>query len=138
MLECVGRQVCRASGTETGTTQRCGTFRHTAYWKRQSGYLSRVRYGTAENAGRTSAPMLYQNLIKRFNNPIASGNAENGIRGKRANGIAETINDFLQGCKNLVSKAALSYLLPDLLYRIHLWCVWRDMEKYNILILNSN
>ena len=29
-----------------------------AYWKRQSGYLSRVRYGTAENAGRTSAPML--------------------------------------------------------------------------------
>ena len=75
----------------------------------------------------------YQNLIKRFNNPIASGNAENGIRGKRANGIAETINDFLQGCKNLVSKAALSYLLPDLLYRIHLWCVWRDMEKYNIL-----
>ena len=62
-----------------------------------------------------------------------SGNAENGIRGKRANGIAETINDFLQGCKNLVSKAALSYLLPDLLYRIHLWCVWRDMEKYNIL-----
>ena len=54
------------------------------------------------------------------------------------NGIAEAINDFLQGCKNLVSKAALSYLLPDLLYRIHLWCVWRDMEKYNILILNSN
>ena len=74
-----------------------------------------------------------QNLIKAFNNPIASGNAENGIRGKRANGIAETINDFHQGCKNLVSKAALSYLLPDLLYRIHLWCVWRDMEKYNIL-----
>jgi len=62
-----------------------------------------------------------------------SGNAENGIRGKRANGIAETINDFLQGFKNLVSKAALSYLLPDLLYRIHLWRVWRDMEKYNIL-----
>lgn len=51
---------------------------------------------------------------RNFNNPIASGNAENGIRGKRANGIAETINDFLQGCKNLVSKAALSYLLPDL------------------------
>ena len=32
--------------------------RNVAYWKRQSGYLSRVRYGTAENAGRTSAPTL--------------------------------------------------------------------------------
>ena len=58
MLECVGRQACRASGTETGIMQRGGTFRNVAYWKRQSGYLSRVRYGTAENAGRTSAPML--------------------------------------------------------------------------------
>ncbi len=43
---------------EHSITQRCGTFRNVAYWKRQSGYLSRVRYGTAENAGRTSAPML--------------------------------------------------------------------------------
>lgn len=58
MLERVGRQVCRASGTETGITQRCGTFRNVAYWERQSGYLSRVRYGTAENAGGASAPML--------------------------------------------------------------------------------
>ena len=32
--------------------------RNVAYWKRRSGYLSRVRYGTAENAGRASAPML--------------------------------------------------------------------------------
>ena len=58
VLERVGRQVCRASGTETGITQRCGTFRNAAYWKRQFGYLSRVRYGTAENAGKTFAPML--------------------------------------------------------------------------------
>ena len=58
MLERVDRQVCRASGTETGIMQRCGTFRNAAYWKRQSGYLSRVRYGTAETAGKTFAPML--------------------------------------------------------------------------------
>ena len=32
--------------------------RNVAYWKRQSGYLSRMRYGTAENAGGASAPML--------------------------------------------------------------------------------
>lgn len=32
--------------------------RNVAYWKRQSGYLSRVRYGTAETAGGASAPML--------------------------------------------------------------------------------
>ncbi len=43
MLERVGRQICRASGTETGITQRCGTFRNAAYWKRQSGYLSLAR-----------------------------------------------------------------------------------------------
>ena len=27
----------------------------------------------------------------------------------------------------------LNYLLVLDHYRIHLWCVWRDMEKYNIL-----
>ena len=58
VLECVGRQVCRASGTETGITQRCGTFRNVAYWRRQSGYLLGMRCGTAENAGGASAPML--------------------------------------------------------------------------------
>ena len=36
-------------------------------------------------------------------------------------------------CAFYYTLSALSYLLPDLLYRIHLWCVWRDMEKYNIL-----
>lgn len=40
--ERVGRQVCRAFGTETGITQRCGTFRNVAYWKRQSGRLPRL------------------------------------------------------------------------------------------------
>ena len=34
--------------------------RNVAYWKRQSGYLSRVRYGTAENAGGASAPRVYR------------------------------------------------------------------------------
>ena len=38
--------------------ERCGTLRHTAYWKRQPGHLLRMRCGTAENAGKPSAPML--------------------------------------------------------------------------------
>jgi hypothetical protein len=49
---------------EHSITQRCGTFRNVAYWKRQSGYLSRVQYGTAENASKTSAPSQQQPIGK--------------------------------------------------------------------------
>ena len=52
------RDLCGAAGAEAGVTQRCGTLRHTAYWKRQSGHLPGMRCGTAEAAGGASAPML--------------------------------------------------------------------------------
>ena len=54
-------QDCRSSGLSVRARyhatlpERSAT---PAYWKRQSGHLPRVRYGTAKDAGRTSAPML--------------------------------------------------------------------------------
>ncbi len=56
----------------------------------------------------------------------------NDVSRKRGNGIAQTVNDFVQSSKDFITEAALSDLFPNLLNGIHFRGVGRDVKEDDI------
>ena len=56
----------------------------------------------------------------------------NNVSLKRGNGIAQTVNDFVQSSKDFITEAALSDLFPNLLNGIHFRGVGGDVKEDDI------
>ena len=50
-----------------------------------------------------------------------------------ADGFTESVNHFIQRCKNLIAEAHLAKLLPNLLNRIHFRRIWRNKEQLYVI-----
>ena len=63
---------------------------------------------------------------------MASSNTANRLGGQGTDGNAETIYDFFEGLKYLISETHFTNFLPDLFNRIHLRRIGRNKEQLNI------
>ena len=100
------------------------------YWYE---WLVGVNYALDMLSPDTDVAYVILLLIKRFNYPISSCDTGDYFVGQRTNRIAEAVHDLCQTCKDLVSEAALTDFFPNLLDRIHLRRVWRNVEQFDVL-----
>ena len=56
----------------------------------------------------------------------------NRSRSQRRDRTAKPVNYFFKSSKNLITEAQFTQFFPDLLNRIHFWCVWRNKEQTDV------